>query len=152
MCLSASSFDAGCKVLEKRIATSEHTSDEASSKAKKAGLAPLLELLKTEESLATVSVKIPDFSKKIDDLENKKKPINGPKFKVCGKEFYICVYPEDDRDDSPCIGVYLHNSTKEKIKISILIKHESGAKIDCKDQEICESEESCWWWSRCWPH
>lgn len=94
---------------------------------------------KIEESVGvtkTVTFEIPDFTEKIDDTENKKNSIASPKFKVCGKEFYICVYPEDYRDGSTHIAVYLHNPSDEKIKTIYQFKHESGVKFNRKVREI----------------
>ena len=90
--------------------------------------------MKTEEVSKTVIVEIPDLTKNIDDAENKKKPIDGPEFKVGGGKFYVQILPEGD--GSTHIAVYLRNPSKEEIKTSFSIKHESGVKFDRKDQEI----------------
>lgn len=90
------------------------------------------------KSEKTVSVEIPDFTKKIDDVENKKKPIHGPKFKVGKKDFHIKIYPEDNREGSTHIAVYLCNPilNKEKIKASCTLKHESGVMKVFENREI----------------
>ena len=78
-------------------------------------------VLKKEESVEvtkTVIVEIHEFTKRIDDEEKKKKPIEGPMFKVGEKKFNISVYPEDNRDGSTHIAVYLNNLNEEKIKVS----------------------------------
>ena len=94
---------------------------------------------KTEwsEVTETICVEIQNFTEKIDNLDNKKKLINSPKFTLAGNELSVCVYPEDNRENSgEFIGVYLNNDTKESITVTATFESSDGEKFFMKRRLI----------------
>ena len=81
----------------------------------------VLETKSTTSETKTVMVEIHDFTKKIENEQNKHKPIDSPSFNMVGKKLAVRVYPEEAREDSPGVGVYLMNQNKEQITATATI-------------------------------
>ena len=106
-------------------------------------------ILKKEESVEvtkTVFVEIHEFTKRIDDVKNKKNRIECPMFKVGEGEVHIDIHPENKTEDH--IGVYVYNSynsiSNGKMKLSFILKHESGVEFDTKNQVMEVGEGRGW--------